>query len=125
MSVEKLLQLHLLPLPNSQSQCSVRCSGIQVYGYFVILNSGRFAIKAEEDGFIFIDRNGDYFSVILDFLRYKIRLIYYLCVSDGKVALSSDSNHLENLRTEADYFRIDKLVELIDEKLGKNNLESE
>ena len=42
---------------------------------FRLVFSGRFAIKPEEDGFIFIDRNGDHFSVILDFLRYKYLFI--------------------------------------------------
>eukprot|EP01104_Vermistella_antarctica_P015985 TRINITY_DN5355_c0_g8_i1.p1 TRINITY_DN5355_c0_g8~~TRINITY_DN5355_c0_g8_i1.p1 ORF type:complete len:351 (-),score=81.89 TRINITY_DN5355_c0_g8_i1:60-1112(-) len=37
--------------------------------YFTGLLSGKFAVTMDEDGAYFIDRNGDYFPVILEFLR--------------------------------------------------------
>ena len=61
--------------------------------------SGRHNIKTEEDGSIFIDRDGEHFKLILNYLR------------DGKLPSGLSNDTREALAAEAEYYRLEDLVE--------------
>jgi hypothetical protein len=61
--------------------------------------SGRHSIKIEEDGSSFIDRDGEHFKLILNYLR------------DGKLPSDLSSHIREALAAEAEYYRLEDLVE--------------
>ncbi|CAC5356869.1 unnamed protein product [Mytilus coruscus] len=70
--------------------------------------SGRHNIKAEEDGTIFIDRDGTHFRYILNYLR------------DGGIAtdaLPRSRQVLRELRNEAIYFQLHSLAQQIEKLL--------
>lgn len=55
---------------------------------------------------IFIDRNGNRFEYILDFLR------------DGILIIENDLNLLTKILIEASYFRLDPLIDILKKKIG-------
>lgn len=57
----------------------------------------------DEDGYIFLDRNGDLFAVVLEWLRTRTL---------------PQTAHWEALLQEARYFAIQSLVKAIEEKMG-------
>jgi hypothetical protein len=59
--------------------------------------SGRHAIKAEEDGSVFIDRDGEHFKFILNYLR------------DGKLPSGLSREVREVLAAEAEYYQLEDL----------------
>jgi hypothetical protein len=66
--------------------------------------SGRHKLTTTDDGYHFIDRNGEYFTYILKFLR------------DGNINLDVLSyKDINNILDEANYFNLDKLVEYIED----------
>lgn len=70
--------------------------------------SGRHALKQEEDGGYFLDRDGTHFRYVLNYLR------------DGSFrsgTLPSDRNFLSELLTEAEYFQISGLIALLSDLL--------
>ena len=64
--------------------------------------SGRIPLKRDDDGSVFIDRDGTHFRAILNFLR------------DGHVPLPDKRKELEELKMEANFYCIDQLVEFCD-----------
>lgn len=77
-------------------------------GFFRALFSGRWHDQAEPDGSIFIDCNGDTFSIILDFLRQNTFPIFF----DNTAG--HDEVKYNQVRAQADYLQIDSLVNWID-----------
>ena len=69
--------------------------------------SGRHELKREEDGTVFIDRDGTHFRYILNYLRDG--------VSEG--SLPDDPQILRELLNEAVYYQITGLVESLEERL--------
>ena len=65
--------------------------------------SGRFPLKPSEDGTYFIDRDGNYFRYILNFLR------------DGKLSLPEGATFCEEIEAEAEFYQIQGILE----ELGK------
>lgn len=66
--------------------------------------SGRHALKQEEDGSYFLDRDGTHFRYVLNYLR------------DGSFrpgSLPSDVTFLNELYTEAEYFQLNGLISLL------------
>jgi hypothetical protein len=61
--------------------------------------SGRHNIKPEEDGSIFIDRDGEHFKLILNYLR------------DGNLPSGLSNDTREALAAEAEYYQLEDLVE--------------
>ena len=61
--------------------------------------SGRHNIKPEEDGSVFIDRDGEHFKLILNYLR------------DGKLPSGLSNDTREALAAEAEYYQLEDLVE--------------
>ena len=64
--------------------------------------SGRMPLKRDDDGSVFIDRDGTHFRAILNFLR------------DGHVPLPDKRKELEELKMEANFYCINQLIELCD-----------
>jgi len=62
--------------------------------------SGRMPIQEEENGSVFIDRDGKHFNVILNFLR------------DGQIAFPETQKELEELKREARFYCIEDLVKV-------------
>eukprot|EP01120_Amphizonella_sp_Union-15-10_P005615 TRINITY_DN1683_c0_g1_i1.p2 TRINITY_DN1683_c0_g1~~TRINITY_DN1683_c0_g1_i1.p2 ORF type:complete len:102 (-),score=17.55 TRINITY_DN1683_c0_g1_i1:437-742(-) len=60
--------------------------------------SGRWQLEPDEDGRIFIDRNGEYFQDILDYLR------------DGHLVEPRNERHRKALVREAEYYRLPGLL---------------
>lgn len=75
--------------------------------------SGNFALKKDSKGRIFIDRDGDAFQYILNYLRDKVLL----------VPPAQEPYYLLRLYIEARYFSITNLQSLIEKKLGKDFIE--
>ena len=65
--------------------------------------SGRFPMKPSEDGTFFIDRDGNYFRYILNYLR------------DGKLSLPEGATFHEEIEAEAEFYQIQGILE----ELGK------
>eukprot|EP01112_Ceratiomyxa_fruticulosa_P024259 TRINITY_DN979_c0_g1_i1.p1 TRINITY_DN979_c0_g1~~TRINITY_DN979_c0_g1_i1.p1 ORF type:complete len:328 (-),score=65.15 TRINITY_DN979_c0_g1_i1:230-1213(-) len=70
--------------------------------FFDAMFSGRFPLKKEEDGAIFIDRNGKHFGYILDFMRGTPPSLEHF-----------SKREINELRTEAEYYQLTDLVHLI------------
>jgi len=66
--------------------------------------SGRFSLERDEDGSIFIDRNGKYFAYILEFLR------------TGDLDPNIPEGEWFGLKREAEYFQVSKLVRALRSK---------
>jgi len=75
--------------------------------YFKSMFSGRHAIELDEDGYIFIDRDGTYFHYILNYLR------------NGNILLPNDEDILFNLSNEVNFYCLNDLKQMIDNKLTK------
>ncbi|WAR03336.1 BACD3-like protein [Mya arenaria] len=76
--------------------------------------SGRMEVLTDSEGWILIDRNGQYFGYLLNFLR------------DGTVALPESRRELLDLLQEAKYFLVQDLVKLVEahlKRLGKDDVE--
>ena len=69
-------------------------------------------VQYEEDGSVFIDRDGKHFGYILNYLRSDFGL-------QGGVILPQTVPELEELRSEAMYFQMVSLVGIITDALGK------
>jgi len=77
-------------------------------GYFQVMFSGRYEVQKDEDGAIFIDRDGSLFKYILNFLR------------QGKVPKQLAPLDIEELLSEAEYYQIDdSFVNLLNQNLTK------
>ena len=63
--------------------------------------------ETDSDGNIFIDRNGDIFKVILDFLR------------TGNLRIDSAGCSEEEIETEAEYFMLESLLQAI--RVGRSD----
>ena len=72
--------------------------------------SGRHALKTEADGSFFIDRDGTHFRHILNYLRDG-------CIKEG--TLPCNETVLRELLTEAEYFQLSGLTEIIGAMLYK------
>eukprot|EP01117_Protostelium_nocturnum_P013079 TRINITY_DN4855_c0_g1_i2.p1 TRINITY_DN4855_c0_g1~~TRINITY_DN4855_c0_g1_i2.p1 ORF type:complete len:199 (+),score=50.97 TRINITY_DN4855_c0_g1_i2:26-598(+) len=68
---------------------------------------GDFSNGKDEDGNVFIDRDGSNFRLILNFLR------------SGRIVLPQQRNILDELLIEADYYQIIELKNLIESKIQK------
>eukprot|EP01103_Thecamoeba_quadrilineata_P000545 TRINITY_DN10474_c0_g1_i1.p1 TRINITY_DN10474_c0_g1~~TRINITY_DN10474_c0_g1_i1.p1 ORF type:complete len:341 (-),score=43.15 TRINITY_DN10474_c0_g1_i1:36-1025(-) len=66
--------------------------------------SGNFSIEPDSDGEYFIDRSPKYFPIILEFLRDS--------TLDSEIS-RYDSDDLDHLLKELDYYGLDRLIELI------------
>ena len=75
--------------------------------YFEALLSGSWKDEKQEDGSLFVDRDGDIFAYILGFLRSSKFPLFYDDVA------GFDHDKYVQLLEEARYFGIDKLVEWI------------
>ena len=75
-----------------------------------VMFSGRHPIIKQGDGSIFIDRDGRHFHVILNYLRGTISSAEHL--SDDKIMLS-------DLSSEAEYYQLQGLLEMIKVKQDK------
>ena len=64
--------------------------------------SGRIPIKTDDDGYVFIDRDGSHFRTILNFLR------------DGNVTKPSTEQESEELKREAKFYCISELVQFLE-----------
>lgn len=76
--------------------------------------SGRMEVLTDSEGWILIDRNGQYFGYIINYLR------------DGTVALPDSRRELMELLQEAKYFLVQDLVKLVEahlKRLGKDDVE--
>ena len=69
--------------------------------------SGRMPIAKDEDGFVFIDRCGKPFGIILNFLR------------NGTTVLPDNRRELLELKEEASFYCIDDLVAAVDAGLAR------
>lgn len=67
-----------------------------------VLLSGRHTIKLDEEGSVFLDRNGATFALVLDFLREPSAFVP-----------PAEEDQRQRLLVEADYFRLDALIERI------------
>ena len=74
--------------------------------------NGKLPVQYEEDGSVFIDRDGKHFGYILNYLRSDFGL-------QGGVILPQTVPELEELRSEAMYFQMVSLVGIITDALGK------
>jgi hypothetical protein len=83
---------------------------------FAAMFSGRHSLKREEDGSYFIDRDGTHFRYILNYLR-----------DDGfrENSLPENRGILTELRTEAQYYQLNGLVQLLDQMLQRLDDDSE
>ena len=81
-----------------------------------IMFSGRHELVKSENGAYFIDADGTYFGIILNYLRGRIQYI-----SD----LPDNRNLLLQLRKEADFYNLVELKDLINTCLNKYNSEIE
>jgi hypothetical protein len=70
--------------------------------------SGRHSMKPDQDGYYFIDRNGEIFKYIIKYLR------------DGKLNLD-DLCLVRDVLDEAEYFNITGLVDLCNQKIPEKN----
>ncbi|XP_022784312.1 BTB/POZ domain-containing protein KCTD21-like, partial [Stylophora pistillata] len=61
--------------------------------------SGKFEVKPSEDGAFFIDRDGEHFRFILNYLR------------DGELIIPEDAKFLKELEAEAKFYQIQGLLE--------------
>jgi len=68
---------------------------------FAAMFSGRFPVEKNEEGYIFIDRDGHYFNHILNWLR------------NGYIPPIGCSTEQEHLLIEAKYYQISSLVEFL------------
>ena len=66
--------------------------------------SGEFDLKREKDGSIFIDRSGEHFNFILDYLRGNIY---------GMDDFLFDENTRKSLIKEAEYYQLDKMKSIL------------
>ena len=66
--------------------------------------SGKFNLKMERDGSVFIDRSGEHFNYILNFLRGNI------C---GIGDISFDENTRKSLIKEAEYYQLDRMKNIL------------
>ena len=71
-----------------------------------IMFSGRHKIIKQEDGSVFIDRDGTHFGIILNFLRGNIKSLDQL--PDDKLTLS-------DISVEAEFYQLTKLIEIINQ----------
>ena len=78
--------------------------------YFAAQYSGSWTITMQEDGSVFIDRDGEIFSHILAFLRSGDYPIFY------DVATGHDFLRYRRLLTEARYFIVGELVAWLEQK---------
>ncbi|KAK2156418.1 hypothetical protein LSH36_214g05023 [Paralvinella palmiformis] len=67
--------------------------------------SGRMEVLTDSEGWVLIDRSGKHFGEILNFLR------------DGTIPLPDSKRELMELQTEAKYYLIQELVELIESQI--------
>jgi len=74
-------------------------------GYFKAMFSGRHSFELDEEGYYFIDRDGTYFPYILNYLR------------DGTILIQDDNHFRYYLTQEAQYYCLDDLVALLNEKM--------
>lgn len=72
-------------------------------GYFRTMFSGSFDNTPDSNGEFFIDRNGEIFSYILDFLRNKT------------ITVPAQRKRLKDIEREARFFSLDKLLDLVSE----------
>lgn len=79
-------------------------------GFLSILVSTRIGITLDENGYIFIDRNGEVFKHILEFLRSD-----YLPNFDSL-------DYLEQLLIEADFYQITPIIDLLNIQITRNKL---
>ena len=61
--------------------------------------SGRFPMKPSDDGTFFIDRDGNYFRYILNYLR------------DGKLSLPEGATFYEEIEAEAEFYQIQGILD--------------
>lgn len=92
--------------------------------------SGRYKILQDRDGRFFLDRDGSMFGHILNFLRYRtpvlsrLPAIYsYLAISTGQMSILNLED-LQQLRLEADFFAIQPLLRLIDQRISVSRAKS-
>jgi len=57
---------------------------LQKSDWFGALMSGKFDVQADEDGYLFIDRDGTHFGIILNYLRMGTRALRGLELSEGQ-----------------------------------------
>eukprot|EP01083_Nonionella_stella_P079642 218614_1 len=73
--------------------------------YFGVWFSGTFRLTPEKDGTYFIDRNPEYFSMLLDYMR------------NNQTVLPDSTDLLRKYLLEAEFFRLEGLVSAIKKKL--------
>jgi len=71
--------------------------------------SGNYDVKPDEEGYIFIDRDGNYFGYVLNYLRNRT---VFLPENDNVLLL--------NLKQEAEYFQLEGLLMIIKKYLGED-----
>ena len=69
--------------------------------------NGSLPNNTDENGCYFIDRDGDLFRHVLNFLR------------SSQLALPSDFKHLDQLAVEADFYQVQPLIQLVNEMQEK------
>lgn len=79
-------------------------------GFLSILVSTQLGVKLDENGYIFIDRNGGVFKHILEFLR------------SGYIPDFDSLGYLKQLLVEVDFYQIRSLIEIINIQIARNEL---
>ena len=74
--------------------------------------SGRHVLKTHKDGKFFIDRDGTHFGFILNYLRGQIT---------SKEQLPDDHNTLSHLSSEAQYYQLKGLLNIIEPIKNEQN----
>ncbi len=67
--------------------------------------SGKIPVRVDEDGYVFIDRDGKYFSNILNFLR------------NGSLEPPRDRSACYDLYKEAEFYQLRSMTDLLAEQL--------
>jgi len=75
--------------------------------YFHAMFSGHFNVKEDNDGEYFIDRDGTHFGYILNYMRDPSQ----------EIILPEDKTLLKQLLREAEFYRIEHLIELITQEI--------
>lgn len=86
-----------------------------------LMISGNYPTYKDKDGRLFIDRDGSLFSHVLNYLRYSKLNINELSNQNNEFNCENVVqiiNKLSNLRIEADFYRIDSLINDIDQLLA-------
>jgi len=105
--ITKPMNIIKLNIGGSKFLTSKKTLSMATGSLFNLMVNGQYTIEKDEEGFIFIDRSGKYFDYILNYLR------------DGTVNLPKKEEDLRHLIAEVEFYCMNDLKQLIEEKLRK------